>query len=117
MATLRFNYLNSRKAAREQARVKGIEEEATKLKFFYCESEDDYFLGQRVDNLYYARFDKESKRFAWCMSRYLPWGKHVVDDKTLWKEHTYPSEPIEISFSEWLLGFLNKYYPNENGND
>lgn len=80
------------------------------LKFYYCESEDDYFLGQRVDNFYYARFDvNNTKRFVWCMSRYLPWGEHVVNEKTLWKEHTYPSEPKEISFQDWLMGFIGKY--------
>lgn len=26
------------------------------LKFYYCESEDDYYLGQRVQNMYYAKY-------------------------------------------------------------
>lgn len=80
------------------------------LKFYYCESEDDYLLGQRVDNFYYARYDKKCGEFVWCMSRWLPWGQRVTDKNTLWKEHTYPSEPIEISFADWLKGFLRKYY-------
>ena len=42
------------------------------------------------------------------MSRHLPWGEHVVDDTSAWKEHTYPSEPKEINFSEWLNGFIKK---------
>lgn len=103
-------YQIARKEAVNKEKQRKIEEDADLLKFYYCESEDDYFLGKRVDNLYYARFDKESKRFAWCMSRYLPWGEHIVQPDTLWKEHTYPSEPIEIPFSEWLIGFLQKYY-------
>lgn len=80
------------------------------LKFYYCESEDDYYIGQRVGNFYYARYDANSQAFVWQMSRYLPWGEHVADKNTLWKEHTYPSEPVEIDFSDWLKGFLKKYY-------
>lgn len=77
------------------------------LKFYYCESEDDYYLGQRVENKYYARYGKTG--FTWFMSRYLPWGEHVIAPNTLWKEHTYPSEPKEIPFFEWLQGFIKKY--------
>ena len=77
------------------------------LKFYYCESEDDYYLGQRVENKYYARYGKTG--FTWFMSRYLPWGEHVIAPNTLWKEHTYPSEPKEIPFFEWLQGFMKKY--------
>ena len=77
------------------------------LKFYYCESEDDYYLGQRVENKYYARYGKTG--FTWFMSRYLPWGEHVIAPNTLWKEYTYPSEPKEIPFFEWLQGFMKKY--------
>lgn len=77
------------------------------LKFYYCESEDDYYLGQRVENKYYARYGKTG--FTWFMSRYLPWGEHVIAPNTVWKEYTYPSEPKEIPFFEWLQGFLKKY--------
>jgi hypothetical protein len=42
------------------------------------------------------------------MSRYLPWGEHVVNPATAWKEHTYPSEPVEISADEWMNGMLRK---------
>ncbi len=41
-------------------------------------------------------------------SRHLPWGKHVTDDTTAWKEHTYPNEPKEMAFSSWLKGFIKK---------
>lgn len=77
------------------------------LKFYYCESEDDYYIGKRVENFYYARYGETG--FEWFMSRYLPWGEHVVKPNTLWKEYTYPSEPKEIPFFEWLQGFLKKY--------
>ena len=77
------------------------------LKFYYCESEDDYYIGKRMGNLYYARYRKTG--FEWFMSRYLPWGEHVVAPHTLWKEHTYPTEPKEIPFFEWLQDFLKKY--------
>lgn len=76
------------------------------LKFYYCESEDSYLLGIRIDNFYYAHWD--GKRFVFDMSRYLPWGEHIVASDTLWKEHTYPSEPKEIDFSSWLQGFIKK---------
>ena len=77
------------------------------LKFYYCESEDDYYIGKRKENFYYARYGETG--FEWFMSRYLPWGEHVVKHNTLWKEYTYPSEPKEITFFEWLQGFLKKY--------
>lgn len=76
------------------------------LKFYYIESEDKYVIGKRLDNFYYAEYGKTG--FAFYMSRYLPWGEHVVSPTTLWKEHTYPSEPKEISFFEWLQGFVRK---------
>ena len=45
---------------------------------------------------------------SYQMSRYLPWGEHVVDESSAWKEHIYPSEPKEITFEEWLEGFLKQ---------
>ena len=88
---------------------KSVKEEDV-LKFYYCESKDDYYIGKRVGNFYYARYGETG--FEWFMSRYLPWGEHVVSPHTLWKEYTYPSEPKEIPFFEWLQGFLKKYCPN-----
>ena len=70
------------------------------------ENEDEYLIGARLDTFYYARWDGSS--FTWSMSRYLPWGKHVVAPETAWKEYTYPSEPKEIGMSEWFKGFLGK---------
>ena len=85
---------------------KAVREEDA-LKFYYCESEDDYYIGKRVGNFYYARYGETG--FEWFMSRYLPWGEHVIAPNTLWKEHTYPSEPKEIPFFEWLQGFIKRY--------
>lgn len=85
---------------------KDIIEEEDILKFYYCESEDEYYIGKRIDTMYYAKYSKTG--FVWFMSRNLPWGEHVVDPKALWKEHTYPSEPKEIPFFEWLQGFMKK---------
>ena len=85
--------------------LKAVKEEDI-LKFYYCESEDSYLVGIRICNFYYAHWD--GKRFVFDMSRHLPWGEHVVDDTTAWKEHTYPSEPKEIDFSSWLQGFIKK---------
>lgn len=66
------------------------------LKFYYCESEDDYYLGQRVQNMYYAKYKPGG--FTWFMSRYLPWGTDG-----------YSSEPKEIPFMEWIEGFIRKH--------
>ena len=82
---------------------------AEQLKFYYVESIDDYWIGMRIDNFYYADWH-EGLGFVWSHSRYLPWGEHIVDENTLWKEHTYPSEPIEIPFTEWIVGFVKKYF-------
>lgn len=81
--------------------------EEDELKFYYVESIDDYWIGRRLDNFYYAEWVINS--FVWTHSRYLPWGEHIVDENTLWKEHTYPSEPREIPFTEWIVGFMKKY--------
>ena len=85
---------------------KAVREEDA-LKFYYCESEDNYYIGKRVGNFYYARYGETG--FEWFMSRYLPWGEHVIAPNTLWKEHIYPSEPKEIPFFEWLQGFIKRY--------
>ena len=85
---------------------KAVKEEDA-LKFYYCESEDNYYIGKRVGNFYYARYGETG--FEWFMSRYLPWGEHVIAPNTVWKEYTYPSEPKEIPFFEWLQGFIKKY--------
>ena len=82
------------------------EKEESILKFYYCDSEDSYLVGLRIGNFYYAHYI--DGRWIFDMSRHLPWGEHVVDDTTEWKEHTYPSEPKEINFSEWLNGFIKK---------
>ena len=82
------------------------EKEEDILKFYYCDSEDSYLVGLRIGNFYYAHYI--DGRWVFDMSRHLPWGKRVVDDTSAWKEHTYPSEPKEINFSEWLNGFINK---------
>lgn len=87
--------------------LKNSTREEDALKFYYCESEDDYYIGKRVGNFYYARYGKTG--FTWFMSRYLPWGEHVIAPNTLWKEHIYPSEPKEMPFFEWLQGFIKRY--------
>lgn len=87
--------------------IQKMEKEEDILKFYYCESEDEYYIGKRIDTMYYAKYSKTG--FVWCMSRYLPWGERVEEPNALWKEHTYPSEPREIPFFEWLRGFIKKY--------
>ena len=77
------------------------------LKFYYCESLDKYLVGQRLDTMYYAEITNTCD-MSYIMSRYLPWGEHVVAPDTVWKEHTYPSEPKEIHFTDWLKGFAKQ---------
>ena len=86
---------------------KHMQKEENVLKFYYCESEDDYYIGKRVQNMYYAKYGPGG--FTWFMSRYLPWEKHVTAPETPWKEYTYPTEPKEIPFMEWLEGFIHKH--------
>jgi hypothetical protein len=71
----------------EKGETEAILEKA--FRFYYCESEDKYLLGHRVQNMYYAEWD-DSFGWVWRMSRYLPWGSDG-----------YPSEPVEIDPSEW----------------
>lgn len=84
-------------------------DDENELKFYYVESLDDYWVGRRLDNFYYATWHGRLG-FVWSHSKYLPWGEHIVDENTLWKEHTYPSEPIEVPFTEWIVGFVKKYF-------
>lgn len=83
-------------------------DEESELKFYYVESIDDYWIGKRLDNFYYADWN-DGLGFVWSHSRYLPWGKHIINENTLWKEHTYPSEPVEIPFTTWIAGFMKKH--------
>lgn len=106
-------YIEELEAEVEEYRAIGTPEELQKaekeeniLKFYYCDSEDSYLIGLRVGNFYYAHYLDGS--WVFDMSRYLPWGKHVKQESTAWKEHTFPSEPREINFSEWLKGFVKK---------
>lgn len=86
-----------------------VVEEENILKFYYVRSIDEYWIGQRIDNFYYAEYDPKNRQWVWTHSRHLPWGEHVVSPTSLWKEHTYPSEPEEIPFAEWLQGFIKKH--------
>lgn len=89
--------------------------ENTETKFYYVESIDDYWIGEDLGDdctLYYAKWYGKLG-FVWSASRYLPWGEHVVDPTSLWKEHTYPSEPKEIPFTDWITGFVKKYFKGE----
>ena len=90
----------------KEYRKAGVVDEIN-FRFFYCESEDSYLLGYRVDNFYYARWH-EPIGFMWEMSRYLPWDETVESPDSLWKVHTYPSKPKEISVNEWFKGFLKQ---------
>lgn len=89
--------------------------ENTETKFYYVESIDDYWIGKDLGDdctLYYAKWYGKLG-FVWSASRYLPWGEHVVDPTSLWKEYTYPSEPKEIPFTDWITGFVKKYFKGE----
>lgn len=81
-------------------------ENETDFRFYYCDSTDEYLLGKRVDNFYYAKWDNTAN-FVWTRSKYLPWGK-VRDG------FVYPSEPKEIDVNDWFKGFLKTYELLEN---
>ena len=101
-----FEELEKYRAIGTVEELQKAEKEEDILKFYYCDSEDSYLVGLRTGNFYYAHYI--DGRWVFDMSRHLPWGEHVVDDTSAWKEHTYPSEPKEINFSEWLNGFIKK---------
>ena len=103
-----FEELEKYRAIGTVEELQKAEKEEDILKFYYCDSEDRYLVGLRIGNFYYAHYI--DGRWVFDMSRHLPWGEHVVDDTSAWKEHTYPSEPKEINFSEWLNGFIKKEY-------
>lgn len=108
-------YLSDIEKLRQYEKLGTVEElskrvkEEDILKFYYCESLDKYLVGQRVDTMYYAEIT-ELGDLSFFMSRYLPWGEHISDPNTLWKEYTYPSEPKEISFPDWLKGYIKQRY-------
>lgn len=93
----------------QKATAADVVKEEDILKFYYVRSIDEFWIGRRLDTLYYARYESESQQWVWTHSRYLPWGEHVVSPTSLWKEHTYPSEPEEIPFTDWLQGFVKKH--------
>ena|GEM_PF-845825 len=80
-----------------------IEDDESVLRFYHCESEDSYLLGQRHNHFYYARWKGTGFRFE--MSRHLPWGETIA---TADGNYTYPSEPKEMDFHLWLNGFLTQ---------
>ena len=68
-----WNYARGLEHAADIIR-KHMKNEEDILKFYYCESEDDYYIGKEMpeSNFYYAKYGKTG--FVWFMSRYLPWG-------------------------------------------
>ena len=85
------------------------------LKFYYCESKDKYYVGKRLYTMYYAEvivYPNGQVCLNYEMSRFLPWGEHIVDETTAWKEYTYPSEPKEIPFEDWLMAFIQRQLKN-----
>lgn len=85
----------------DTAELRRLLAEAGRYRFYYCDSEDAYLLGHRVDNFYYAHWHG-NLGWGWDMSRYLPWGKTV-------NGFTYSSEPREIGEAEWFRGFLAQH--------
>ena len=103
-----MNIIEAMQAIIDEPAADVVEEENI-LKFYYVRSIDEYWIGQRIDNFYYAEYDSKRCQWVWTHSRHLPWGEHIVSPTSLWKEHTYPSEPEEIPFAEWLQGFIKKH--------
>ena len=110
-------YLHEMEKLEQYKKLGTVEELKTRvkeedvLKFYYCESRDKYYVGKRLDTMYYAEvmvYPNGEVCLSYQMSRYLPWGEHIIDKNSAWKEYTYPSEPKEIQFEEWLGGFLKQ---------
>lgn len=89
--------------------IRKLNDEPPAYRFYYCDSENTYLLGRRMDTMYYAHWYDDSG-FVWDMSRYLPWGETIDGHERgcAWGVHTYPSEPKEISAEEWFKGFLEQ---------
>jgi hypothetical protein len=69
------------------------------INFYYDENINEYVLGMRSGNFYYATLNMCGLSFY--MSRYLPWD----NDKL--------KEPKKVQFNEWIYGVLeqiNKQY-------
>ena len=63
-----------------------LEEQDRIIKFYHCESLNEYYIGKRCGNFYYAEAEVQPNGdiclyYKW--SRYLPWGEHVVDELSL----------------------------------
>lgn len=73
------------------------------MKFYYFEAEDRFMIGKRCGTMYYADIEYIPVHDCFCltytMSRYLPWGLEG-----------YPPEPKEITFEEWLVGFMKQLH-------
>lgn len=109
------DYINRGEAIKIYEAYKKGELVRSWTKFYYVESIDDYWIGEDLGDdctLYYAKWDNKLG-FVFSASRYLPWGEHVVSPTSLWKEYTYPSEPKEIPFTDWIAGFVKKYFKGE----
>lgn len=92
-----------------QKEIERLNDEPPAYRFYYCDSEDSYLLGRRMDTMYYAHW-YDGSGFVWDMSRYLPWGETIDGHERgcAWGVHTYPSEPREIGAEEWFSGFLKQ---------
>ena len=81
--------------------LKGEEES---YKFYYCESNGKYYVGKRLDRLYYAEimsYPNGTVCLDYQMSRFLPWREHF-------KGYMYSSEPKEIPFEKWMEWFIKQ---------
>ena len=111
--------MNWSEKIREQVEVAEREDiKESAYRFYYCDTEDSYLIGHRVDNFYYAHWHK-GRGFVFDMSRYLPWGETVNGHESgnAWGIHTYPSEPREIGICEWFEGFLAQQAEGGTAND
>ena len=79
--------------------------EGQPIKFYYCESNNTYYMGIRSDTMYYAR--PTLSGWSLEMSRYLDWDALKM------------SEPKVINFQTWIHGILanvHAQYMNNKSN-
>ena len=76
------------------------------LKFYYCDSQDDYLIGLDVGD-FYAHYRNNQWMFDMIKEQPYCETNNINDSGYV---HNYTTKPRLINFSDWLNGFMNKYY-------
>ena len=66
------------------------------IKFYYCDSNNTYYMGIRSGTMYYAR--PTLSGWSLEMSKYIDWDNLKI------------SEPTEVDFTKWIHGILDNIH-------